>query len=364
MMNQLRRLTRTPLIGVFFFWGIFASVSCEKKTRSANESDLSSSLQSVDEALSATDGLNQKKPTTSSATQATPVTSAVEATSDSPSTTPTLRFTAYNVANWLILEDRFDYDTKKSSKNAPKPADEKNAVIDILLSTKPDVIGLCEIGTREDLAEIQQLLKAKGLDLPASHFSGGIDQTRHLGLLSKFPIISTAQASKLDYVIAGKSNSMQRGILDATVKTPDERVWRFLGVHLKSKREVDGGDQNLMRINEAQLLRRHIEGILKEDAQARLICYGDFNDTRRTSPLRIVQGSYNSPTYIAPIALRDSRGELWTHYWEREDVYARIDYIHYSPALKAEVIYQECGIVDLPNWRKGSDHRAIKASFR
>jgi endonuclease/exonuclease/phosphatase family metal-dependent hydrolase len=183
-------------------------------------------------------------------------------------------------------------------------------------------------------------------------------------LLSKYPIATTAQPEKLDYVISGKPYTMQRGILDATVKTPDGRPWRFLGVHLKSKREVNNGDQNLMRINEAQLLRRHIEGILKQDPQARLICYGDFNDTRRTSPLRIVQGSYNSANYMTPIALHDSRNEYWTHYWEREDIYSRIDYIHYSPGLKNDVLFQECGIVDVPTWRKASDHRAIKAAFR
>jgi endonuclease/exonuclease/phosphatase family metal-dependent hydrolase len=112
------------------------------------------------------------------------------------------------------------------------------------------------------------------------------------------------------------------------------------------------------------LLRRHIESILKQDPQARLISYGDFNDTRQTSPLRIVQGTRNTVDYMSAIAMHDSRKEYWTHYWEREDIYARIDFIHYSPALKGDVLIEECGIVDVPTWRKASDHRAIKAVFR
>jgi endonuclease/exonuclease/phosphatase family metal-dependent hydrolase len=359
-MNSLSRLTRTPLLyGGFFFLAIAASFSCQKK----QSADVSSSLPTLTEAVTASRPASdatttpEKKPKPS----ATLIT---EARTTDASSEAALRFTAYNVANWLTMEERFNFETKKTAKNAPKPEDEKRAVLDILVSTKPDVIGLSEIGTSEDLAEIQRMLKEKGLDLPASHYAHGGDQTRRLGLLSKFPISTTAQPQKLDYVIAGKSYTMQRGILDATVKTPDGRLWRFLGVHLKSKRDVDDGDQNLMRINEAQLLRRHIEGILKQDEQARLICYGDFNDTRRTSPLRIVQGAYNSPNSMIPIALQDSRGEFWTHYWEREDVYSRIDFIHYSPALKGDILFRDCGIVDVATWRKASDHRAIKAAFR
>jgi endonuclease/exonuclease/phosphatase family metal-dependent hydrolase len=348
-------LPRTlPLYGCFFFLAITASFSCQKK----QSVDVSSSLPTIAQAAIETPS------TTASTSDGESKASATTTPTADSSATVALRFTAYNVANWLTMEERFDFATKKTTKNASKPDDEKQAALDILIATKPDVVGLSEIGTKEDLAEIQRMLKDKGLDLAVSHFAQGGDTSRRLGLLSKFPISSTAQPEKLDYVISGKTYSMQRGILDATINTPDGRPWRFLGVHLKSKREVDNGDQNLMRINEAQLLRRHIEGILKQDPQARLICYGDFNDTRRTSPMRIAQGSYNSANYMTPIALHDSRNEYWTHYWEREDVYARIDYIHYSPALKGEVLFHECGIVDLPSWRKASDHRAIKAAFR
>ena len=275
-----------------------------------------------------------------------------------------LRFLAYNVENWLVMEERYDFDTRLSEKNASKPEKEKAAVVEIVKSAQPDVLGVCEIGTKEDLAEIQARLKAVGLDLPHSHFSGGIDRTRHLGLLSRHPISSTAVPTNLNYRINGKEYGMQRGILDATVKTPDGREWRFLGVHFKSKREVEDGDQNLMRINEAQLLRKHLDSILSANPQARLIAYGDFNDTRRTSPLRIVQGPYNSPRGMSPIGAHDARDEYWTHFWAREDVYSRFDYIHFSQALKKDVIFQECGILDPKNWDVASDHRAVLGVFR
>ena len=275
-----------------------------------------------------------------------------------------LRFVGYNVENWLILESRYDFETRETSKNAPKPDKEKSAVVEILRDARPDVLGVCEIGSKEDLVDIQTRLKSAGLDLPHSHFASGVDSSRHLGLLSRFPIISTTQAKDTRYQLNGKEYGIQRGILDATVQSPDQRTWRFLGVHLKSKRDVEDGDQNQMRINEAQLLRKHIDEILKTDPQVRLISYGDFNDTRASSPIRIVQGPYNSPRAMTPIGLHDSRREYWTHFWAKEDSYSRFDYIFFSQALKNEVSFKECGILDPANWNDASDHRAVLGVFR
>lgn len=281
-----------------------------------------------------------------------------------PNSSTGLRFVAYNVENWLILENRYDYETRVSSKNAPKPEKEKSAVVEILVNARPDAIGVCEIGSKEDLLDIQTRLKTAGLDLPHSHFASGIDSSRHLGLLSRYPIVSTAKPADTEYKLNGKEYAIQRGILDATIQSPDQRQWRLLGVHLKSKREVEDGDQNQMRINEAQLLRKHIDEILKTDPQARLISYGDFNDTRASAPIRIIQGPNNSPRAMSPIGLHDSRKEYWTHFWAKEDSYSRFDYIFFSQALKKEVVFQECGILDPANWNEASDHRAVLGVFR
>jgi endonuclease/exonuclease/phosphatase family metal-dependent hydrolase len=332
---------------------LFLLASCEKKeTPSA-----ASTLPLLEEVAATTD---------ESATQEDEISADVD-DSGKPSrkkSKSALRFIAYNVENWLILENRFDFETKINSKDAPKPEKEKAAVVEILVKGKPDVLGLCEIGGNDDLLEIQKLLKAAGLDLPHHHLCSGIDTTRHLGLLSKFPIVSTAIPAATSYKLDGKEFSIQRGILDATVETPDQRRWRFLGVHFKSKREVQGMDQEQMRINEAVLMRKHIDSIFQQDPTANLIAYGDFNDTRGSSTMRIVYGPRNSPRSMHPIALRDSHGLYWTHFWAKEDVYARIDYILFSPSLKSNVIFDDCKILDPKNWNEASDHRATLGVFR
>jgi endonuclease/exonuclease/phosphatase family metal-dependent hydrolase len=348
--------SRSPFLallrsGAVFFATLLFAVSCEKKQTPSAANVLPLATE-VEQTLTVATSENAPSPVAS--TPAAPT--AASATG--------LRFVTYNVENWLILESRYDYETRVASKDAPKPEKEKAAVVSLLTNAKPDVLGVCEIGSKADLMEIQKLLKAAGLDLPHSHFSSGVDSSRHLGLLSRFPISSTAAPADTQYKLDGKEYGIQRGVLDATVQTPDSRLWRFLGVHLKSKREVEDGDQNLMRINEAQLLRKHIDEILKADPQARIISYGDFNDTRASSPIRIISGPNNSPHAMSPIGVHDSRKQYWTHFWAKEDVYSRFDYIFFSQALKKDVIFQECKILDPENWNDASDHRAVLGVFR
>jgi endonuclease/exonuclease/phosphatase family metal-dependent hydrolase len=351
-MKWLSLLSRAALAAC-----LLLTVACEKKETPSAAAVLPT----------VTEVAQQPPPETPSTTPA-PQKPGVNVSTPTPAAAPSsstgLRFVAYNVENWLILENRYDYETRVSSKNAPKPEKEKSAVVEILVNARPDALGVCEIGSKEDLLDIQARLKAAGLDLPHTHFASGIDSSRHLGLLSRFPIVSTAKPADTEYKLNGKEYAIQRGILDATVQAPDQRQWRLLGVHLKSKREVEDGDQNQMRINEAQLLRKHIDEILTTDPQARLIAYGDFNDTRASAPIRIIQGPNNSPRAMSPIGLHDSRKEYWTHFWAKEDSYSRFDYIFFSQALKKEVSFQECGILDPANWNEASDHRAVLGVFR
>jgi len=271
-----------------------------------------------------------------------------------------LRFIAYNVENWLTM-DRFV--NQKPVQSSPKPDSEKNAVIQLLVNNTPDVIGLCEIGETKDLAEIQQSLKAAGLDLPHSHYSGGSDPVRHLGLLSRFPLTLPAKPAVTEYQMKGQTFAINRGILDATVQAKG-KSYRLLGVHLKSKREIEGADQEEMRIHEARLLRRHVDAILETDAQTRLIVFGDFNDTRPSKAFKTVTGNYNDPGYLTAIPFKDSRGETWTHYWELHDIYSRFDFVAVTRTLKPEVDFRASHIIEDPAWIEASDHRPLLAIFR
>jgi endonuclease/exonuclease/phosphatase family metal-dependent hydrolase len=277
-----------------------------------------------------------------------------------PASTEAVRFISYNVENWLTMDRFVD---GKSLKGAPKPDPEKQAVTEILARQKPDILGLCEIGLASDLADVQQRLKAAGLDLPNSYYTGGSDPVRHLGILSRFPITSTSNSAILEYQLAGKTFQINRGILDATIEAHG-KPYHFIGLHLKSKRDSEQGDQETIRLNEARLVRNHIENLLKANPNERIIVYGDCNDTRGTPAIKLLVGKYSSPNYLTAIPMKDSRQMAWTHYWAAQDIYSRIDFIMVSQKMKMDVDFPASRIIDDTEWNKASDHRPILAIFK
>lgn len=347
------------LLGAFFCGSlILGGAACDRKDNTPDWDSSGIRAQTTQETAAPVATPIQAKTEASPAPRVSKTDGSIPAIAEK-STSEGLRFISYNVENWLTMDRYVD---RKNLKGAPKPESEKQAVIQLLARHAPDVIGLCEIGEAIDLAEIQEDLKAAGLDLPHSRYTGGSDPTRHLGLLSRFPITSTAKPAESEYKLAGQTFAINRGILDATLEARS-KSYRFIGVHLKSKRDSEQGDQEAIRLHEARLLRRHVDSILATNADARLVVYGDFNDTRATPAIKAITGNYNDPTYLTAIPAKDSRGEAWTHYWALHDIYSRIDFIMVSRGIRSDVDFQAAKIIDDADWDKASDHRAVLGIF-
>ena len=338
---------------IFCTAALLATTSCDKKGGTADWGNPASASQNA-AATVAPAPVSDPQEETKAAPRETPVAAKANTATEG------LRFMTYNVRNWLTMDRYVD---GKNLKSAPKPESEKKAVVEILSRHAPDVVGLCEIGEASDLAEIQADLKRAGLDLPHLHFTGGADPTRHLGILSRFPITSTAKPAESEYQLDGRTFAINRGILDATIAARG-KSYRFVGVHLKSKRDSEQGDQEAIRLHEARLLRRHLDSILKADAATRIVLYGDFNDTRATPAIKAVTGNYNDPAYMTAIPAKDSNNEAWTHYWALNDIYSRIDFVMVSAALKPDVDFRAAKIIDDKEWIDASDHRSILAIFK
>jgi endonuclease/exonuclease/phosphatase family metal-dependent hydrolase len=256
--------------------------------------------------------------------------------------------------------DRFDLATKKTLIASPKPEDEKRRVAEIIAAIKPQILGVCEIGTAEDLAHLQAHLKKLGLDLPHTEMAHGGDEQRRLALLSSFPIAARNSQTSLTYQLDGKTIAFQRGILDATVRITPAFEVRFLGLHLKSKREVEEADQALMRRHEARLLRKHMDGIFAANPKVRLLAYGDFNEHRNEPAISDIIGSpRTSDTAMQDVWLKDKDGEVWTHFWDAADTYARLDYCFASRLLRPHLDYRGCYIYSARDFDKASDHRPL-----
>lgn len=279
-----------------------------------------------------------------------------------PATDPgEIRVVAYNVKNWLRMERRLK---GEMVADAPKPEVEKSAAVRFLSDLKPDVLGVCEIGTAEDVADLQARLKAVGVDLPHRLIHQGADPARRLALLSRFPVAADHSIGDLPYTIGSQTFRFQRGILDATLQINAGYQLRLLGNHLKSRREVEEGDQAVMRRHEAVLLRDHVEKILEAAPQTNLLLYGDFNDTKNEQPIKVVQGRFGEKNYLRDLGLQDADGYRFTYYWSFADTYDRIDFAFINDGLWPEVEGKKSFVGKAADWLKASDHRPLVIVLR
>lgn len=258
----------------------------------------------------------------------------------------TIRFVSYNLRNYLTmrrgLEEKF------------KPSREVSAVINNIVRAKPDILGVCEIGTQQDLEHLQNKLRQAGCHLPHIQLSIGDDPYRRQALLSRFPL-KYNKVPKYTYQMKGKRHQVRRGILDITAQTPRGYI-RFLGAHLKSKRPIAVYDQAEIRRAEAQILRKHASQLLK-DSSIKLLVFGDMNDTKGSSTIRLMKGYKEGK--LTSIELFDKYGTKWTQYWAKEDIYSRFDYVFASKSMLPMIDQKESFILETPVGDPASDHRAL-----
>ena len=268
--------------------------------------------------------------------------------------TNTFTVTSYNVENWLSME-------RGGVAGVPKPLAQREAAVDTLATIRPDVLGLMEIGTTNDLTDLTDRLRARGMEFPYREWIQGFDTDRHVALLSRFPIAERHSRTDYTYTLGTKPMTMSRGILDVLLQVNPQYSFRVLVVHLKSKREVDYGDQARMRLEEARLLRQHIEAILQKHSRQNLLLIGDHNDTPETETMRPAVGT--APFQLFDLNPVDSRGYHDTHYWMARRQYSRIDYLLASPGMSNEYVAGSAHLVETNLWRRAGDHRPIFAQF-
>lgn len=261
----------------------------------------------------------------------------------------------YNVKNYLSM-DRYVDGRKKASQ--PKPEAEVDAVVKTITSVRPDVLGLVEMGTTADFDDLRTRLARAGLPYAHAKHHKGVDDNRHIALLSNYPIIADNSRADYSYEIEGSREFIQRGVLDVTLDLGGGYELRVVGAHLKSRRPVPLGEARMRRY-EAELLRSHVEKILAADPKTNLLVWGDLNDLKREPPIETIIGRRGSDDYLAEIRVEDPFGFVWTYYSSYNDVYERIDYLLASPGLMPEIDHSRSHIPHLPEWNIAGDHRPV-----
>ena len=261
----------------------------------------------------------------------------------------------YNVYNYLPMKRSVD----GKYGYAPKPESEIAPLIEVIAGLKPDILGVSEMGGKEQLADFQSRLAKAGVDLPHTEWVQGVDKERHVVLLSRFPITERNSVSEVPIAINGQAEGMQRGILDVTVEVTPQFPLRLMGAHFKSRRIVPEFDEAALRTLESLELRKHIEMVLAAKPDTKLLIYGDFNDTKNEEPIRNLLSRKNGPSSLKMIDFSDEFGEKWTHYWKTADEYGRIDYMFVSKALAPHILAEKSFIPRIPNLLEASDHRPL-----
>lgn len=265
----------------------------------------------------------------------------------------TVRIVAYNLHNYSLQPS-------KDARSSPAKSErEIVAMVAIIAELRPDILGVCEMGSEEDLGDLQQRLKSAEVDLPHREYVNGPDGSRHLALLSRYPMVARQSQAHLHYLMDETLRPLQRGLLDVTVEVHSNYQLRLIGLHLKSQRDTVEADQSMMRRQEAHVVRRYLDGILQVAPQTNVLVYGDLNESKDQPGIREIRGPVGSPMAFRDLTLADDAGEKWTFYHEPTDEYSRLDYVLASPGVSPEVRLKQSGIFGGKEWNEASDHRPL-----
>ena len=131
-------------------------------------------------------------------------------------------------------------------------------------------------------------------------------------------------------------------------------------MHLKSRYTDKKEDllSSLRRVREAEVCRNRIIERTHDQGTAKYLIVGDFNDYPSSATMRRFyrRGNFEIGALV-PAA--DSRGELWTYFYEKESRYESVDGFVVSSAFMLEIKAGRAQIVDSPVALTGSDHRMI-----
>lgn len=275
---------------------------------------------------------------------------------DTPRHDSDVVFVAWNVHNYLLSPQK---NADGSYSTTPKTPESIEALVSTLASLKPDIVGMCEMGSDRDLDDLQQRLKKRGVDLPHRTRVAAVDQERHIALLSRYPLRNVRHDTRSGFLVGGLPQRVRRGFLDCEVQVRPDLALRVLGAHFKSRRTVPEFDHAEFRRNESLLLRDKVSGILRNAPGTPLLLFGDLNDTKNSPAVAGLTGRPGAPDALNILPLADETGDQWTYLWQETDEYSRVDYVMVSNALRPQIRTSSSFVHRAPRWTEASDHRPL-----
>ena len=268
-----------------------------------------------------------------------------------------IRLATYNLNNYLVMDRHVGAVWRPSY---PKPEADKTIIRQVIKQALPDILAVQEIGTLPFLEELRADLAQQGVHYPYAIHLAGVDQVRHLAVLSKLAPAAVVKHNDLDFKYQNGRKRVKRGMLELSFKRSDGSVFKLFVVHLKSRWTNVKADPESQqrRSREAEACRNRIIERSYDLGVTDFMIVGDFNDHPASATLRRFyrKGDFDIG---ALLPASDSRGEQWTYFYHKQVVYSLVDGFVVSGTLMPEVVAGEGHIVDIPGVLFGSDHRMV-----
>jgi endonuclease/exonuclease/phosphatase family metal-dependent hydrolase len=268
----------------------------------------------------------------------------------------TIRVASYNIRNYLSMDRIVE---GKWRPDYPKPEKEKSVVRETILSVRPDILALQEIGSQMHLEELRRDLSNQGLEFKGSAWLEAHDSERHVAALWRSNLeVDVVNHINLPIKYMGKVDFVKRGMLELKI-SGKQGTWSLFNLHLKSKYTNFKSDplSTLRRTLEGRAARDKIIKRFPELERERFLIVGDLNDSPVSGAVRALTKK-GSRILSIPIECVDANESRWTHYYKKEDSYTRIDYLLRSPGW-TELSDVTGQIFNRPDYYEGSDHRMI-----
>ena len=268
-----------------------------------------------------------------------------------------LRIATYNLNNYLITDRYVDGRWRPSY---PKPEKEKAIIRQIIKDVSPDVLVLQEMGSMGFLHELRADMAREGIHYDYLEHMEGADRNRYLAVLSKRAPKAVLKHKDLNFKYFEGREVVKRGMLEMTFELTCGTKFQLFAVHLKSRYTDKKEDlqSSLRRTREAEACRNRIIERTHDLGADKYLVVGDFNDHPSSATMRRFYRRGNLEIgALVPAA--DSRGELWTYFYEKESRYESVDGFVASSAFMPMIKSRCAKIVDSLGALTGSDHRMV-----
>ncbi|MFQ6105199.1 MAG: endonuclease/exonuclease/phosphatase family protein [Candidatus Glassbacteria bacterium] len=266
------------------------------------------------------------------------------------------KLATYNVKN-LFDEHDDPYYWDEKTDPMPKPLEEVKALASVIHRLDADIIALQEVESREVLRRFRRrFLQDMGYGEPVlieGNDMRGID----VALLSRIPVGPVTSYRHLQVTSADYRNPrFERDLLRVRMCPEDDFWFDIYVVHLKSGRRVDDIKK---RMSEAIKVREILDGELKRYEGYRFILVGDFNDSRKSDVIRLIEGKGKRKLFCLNDELPEDQG--FTFVWK--SIRAQFDYIFCSPSMKGFYVEGSARVIIGEDVSIASDHMPVIASF-